>query len=128
MEGECKDLPGIIPSNQSQESWHKMVKKLLKGSLRGSHEFVLLSTLPRVLDDDALGMPDDLCFSVECVGPRMIEKALEFIDNEKKYIRKTRDGVLYFILRQTSAFSRITHDLSKDYLRTLRGGIAVECT
>ena len=35
---ECtpRDLPGCLPSNQCQESWHKMLKRTCKGMLRGS--------------------------------------------------------------------------------------------
>jgi hypothetical protein len=33
---DAHDLPGCLPSNQCQESWHRMMKNLLKGKLRGS--------------------------------------------------------------------------------------------
>jgi hypothetical protein len=35
---EPHDLPGCLPSNQCQESWHKGIGRILKGKLRGSLE------------------------------------------------------------------------------------------
>jgi hypothetical protein len=58
----CHDFPLILPSNQCEESWHKGLMKLLKGGLRGSTDHVLNVTLPRILLDDTINMPRELCF------------------------------------------------------------------
>ena len=58
----CNDHPLILPSNQCQESWHRVIMRLLKGKLRGSTEFVLNTSLPRLLLDDTINMPSTLCF------------------------------------------------------------------
>ena len=63
----CHDFPLILPSNQCEESWHKGLMKLLKGGLRGSTDHVLNVTLPRILLDDTINMPRELCF--EPVNP-----------------------------------------------------------
>ena len=70
----CHDFPLMLPSNQCQESWHKGLMKLLKGNLRGSTEVLLTSSMPRILLDDTLNMPRELCFepvnvNVRCFGP-----------------------------------------------------------
>ena len=62
MHTSCHDLPLILPSNQCQESWHKGLMKVLKGQLRGSTDHVLTNSLPRVLLDDTINMPRQLCF------------------------------------------------------------------
>ena len=63
MMSDCHDLPLILPSNQCEESWHKGLMKLLKGGgLRGSTDYVLNVSLPRILLDDTINMPRELCF------------------------------------------------------------------
>ena len=62
MNEGCHDLPLILPSNQCEESWHKGLMKLLKGQLRGSTDQVLKVSLPKVLLDDTISMPRELCF------------------------------------------------------------------
>jgi hypothetical protein len=58
----CHDFPLILPSNQAEESWHKGLMKLLQGKLRGSTDFVLNVSLARILLDDTINMPRQLCF------------------------------------------------------------------
>ena len=62
MNAGCHDFPLILPSNQCQESWHKGIMKLLKGQLRGSTDHVLKVSLKRILLDDTINMPRELCF------------------------------------------------------------------
>ena len=62
MNHGCHDFPLILPSNQCEESWHKGLMKLLKGTLQGSTDYVLKVSLKRILLDDTINMPRELCF------------------------------------------------------------------
>ena len=74
-------LSGCLPSNQCQESWHKKgVKKILAGCLRASTADVLTKSLPKILLNDSVSMPDKLNFEVRHYNPRMIRKALKYLN------------------------------------------------
>ena len=70
MNDGCHDFQLILPSNQCEESWHKGLMKLLKGRLRGSMDVVLKDTMPRILLDDTINMPRELCFEPVNVNVR----------------------------------------------------------
>ena len=120
-----RDLPLIAPCNQCQESWHNQLMRRLKkgGHLRGSTRHCLTVTFPRIVRQDEIKMPLELCFQPEHFQPAMIAKALKFIDYEGSHIRegtRERDGY-YFVLRFAGHYSKLTVRLVKAYWETLEG-------
>ena len=120
-------LAGIVPSNQCQESWHKLVKKLLEGELRASTADVLLERLPTILRNDAIAMPDQLCFQLTHYSPHMLKKAVKLLSLPKTsthiHVVKVSRGETpsYFVLRFKSSYDKITQKLVKQYNNAMRG-------
>ena len=95
--GFC-DAPTHTPSQQVQEAWHRTVKDLLKGSLRGTTKAVLEISLPKILEHDALMMSDELLFHLprEHIAPHMYDKAKWIVQAGEDAVRKVDD--IYFVL------------------------------
>ena len=63
------------PSQQAQESWHKQLKNArIPGMMKGSTHYVFNTTLPHLIQMDALLSPDELCYEVPCIPTKMMEK------------------------------------------------------
>tara|TARA_B110000046_G_C12955470_1_gene382082 strand:- start:626 stop:967 length:342 start_codon:yes stop_codon:yes gene_type:complete len=91
------------------------------GKLRGSTEVVLFETLPRILLDDSLNMPDKLNFTPDMISKKMVEKAKLYLANMKTHIFEGAAGRRHYVLRFKSAFPKLTKKLCKDYMDTLNG-------
>jgi hypothetical protein len=130
---QAPNLSGVIPSNQCQESWHKMVKNVLRGNLRASTANVLEQRLPDVLRHDAILLPDLLCFEITRYNPRMLKKALRYCEDPKldNYLhnvhfankhKSKQPPLSYFILRfGNTKYDKITKKFARQYLRLLHG-------
>jgi hypothetical protein len=106
------ELPGILPSNQCHESWHKLVKQMLKGKLRGNMSVVLNTLLPTIMKRDELLMPNDLCWELSMYIPDMIKKALAYLDHERQMLREFQGH--YFVLRFKAEASRLSTNSIKE--------------
>ena len=115
----CRDLPLILPSNQCQESWHKQLMKLLQGKLRGSTDYVLKTSMPRILLDDTLNMPRELCFEPTHINPKMLRKALRIIAAESTMTRC--HGAVFFVIRIKGKLEKLSARNVTDYKEVLNG-------
>ena len=106
------DLPGILPSNQCHESWHKLVKQMLKGKLRGNMSVVLNTLLPTIMKRDELLMPNDLCWDLGMYITDMLKKAIGYLDNERSMLREYAGH--YYVLRFKAEASRLSTKLIKE--------------
>ena len=68
-----------------------------------------MKTLPLLLQDDAINMPDSLCFEPTMIDPKIVKKALRLLeaeeDSEQSFIRALTlpDGSsLFFVHRSKS--------------------------
>lgn len=68
-----------------------------------------MKTLPLLLQDDAINMPDSLCFEPTMINPKIVKKALRLLEAEEKsehsFIRAQTlpDGSsLFFVHRSKS--------------------------
>ena len=114
-------LPGVLPSQQAQESWHRQLRRLLKGKLRQSFAVVMQETFPRILRADTRVLPDDIRETLEHVNPYSVLKALKILDEEEERVRVSDDRKVVFILRFKSEFKKITKALEERYRWTLQG-------
>lgn len=106
------ELPGILPSNQCHESWHKLVKQMLKGKLRGNMSVVLNTLLPTIMKRDELLMPNDLCWELSMYIPDMLKKALGYLDHYRQMLREFQG--YYFVLRFKAEASRLSTNSIKE--------------
>ena len=96
------------PSQQTQESWHKQLSvSKIPGMFKGSTEVLIKETMPQLIDMDALQIPSELTFHVECVPKAMVKKALWYVDHQETHIHAwkttTDDGATvfsYYVLRK----------------------------
>ena len=109
---EPLDLPGILPSNQCHESWHKIVKSMLKGKLRGDMSVVLNQLLPSIMLRDELLMPNTLLWELKYYLPDMLKKAVGYLDNAKHMLREYHGE--YFVLRFKAEASKISKKMMKE--------------
>lgn len=72
-------------------------------------EAVLVKTLPLLLQDDAINMPDSLCFEPTMINPKIVKKALRLLqaeeDSEQSVIRaqtQSDGSSLFFVHRSKS--------------------------
>ena len=93
--------------------------KVLKGKLRGSTDHVLTNSLPRILLDDTINMPRQLCFEPVNVNVRMVRKGLRLMAEEVTMVRVV--GGIYYVLRFKSKFDKLTLRLVRDYKDTMVG-------
>ena len=68
-----------------------------------------MKTLPLLLQDDAINMPDSLCFEPTMIDPKIVKKALRLIqaeeDSEQSVIRaqtQPNGSSLFFVHRSKS--------------------------
>ena len=68
-----------------------------------------MKTLPLLLQDDAINMPDSLCFEPTMINPKIVKKALRLIqaeeDSEQSVIRaqtQPNGSSLFFVHRSKS--------------------------
>lgn len=108
-----------------QESWHQKVMKLCAGDLRGSTEVVLLKTLPKILQQDSLEMPEKLTFAPWHTPVWMVRKALKYVQQGEKMIRRNPHRALnetiFHVLRFKGVYERLTNNNMADYLKALCG-------
>jgi len=158
MLGGQHDFVNILPSNQCEESWHKKLTKVLRGKMRGSTDFVLKESLPRLLLDDSLNLPRELNWVPSMISGKMVAKvykcvfnvrncmqmcanvtylcgmfmnaaqALRYIEEEKRMIH-TKDGKTnFYVLRFKSQYDKISKKLVKEYNLTLQGETPADVT
>ena len=64
-----------------QESWHRVIKGVVgKGRLRAGTTAVIEQRLPTILRNDAITMPDQLCFQITHYEPSMLRKAIKYLE------------------------------------------------
>ena len=117
------------PSQQAQESWHKqLLLSKIPGMMRGSTEHLFASTLPQLIEMDAIQIPTELVFHVPAVPKGMIDKALWYVDHREThvYIFDVVDGngaKGYYFLRKDHAtgYKKITNRLLEMYGAAMAG-------
>ena len=57
-------VPAMTPANNCIESWHASLMRNLKGQLRGSFEFCMMETFPKIFRIDDLNMASTLEWQV----------------------------------------------------------------
>ena len=87
------NVPQVAPSQQSQEAWHRdLMRARIPGECKQSNERVLQKTLPRLIDNDALFIPDKLNWKVDDAPASLYEEADFYVRAGKENrmrIRKT---------------------------------------
>ena len=95
------------PSQQTHETWHKqLLQSKIPGLFHGSTAAVFASTLPQLIEMDALQIPTELVFHVPAVPAAMIKKALWYVDNRDTHIYTLRDAdgdFSYYVMRRDNA-------------------------
>lgn len=92
--------------------------------MRASTEVVLNETLPRILLNDALNMPDKLCMAPTHIMSGMIMKAKKYLAEADRYIRfapMCTSHEVHLVLRFTGCWDHFTKQRMINYLRTIRG-------
>ena len=117
------------PSQQTQESWHKqLLLSKIPGMMRGSTEMLFATTLPQLIEMDAIQIPTQLVFHVPAIPKGMIEKALWYVDHRTThvYIFDVLDGdgaKGYYFLRKDhkTGYNKITNRLLEMYGAAMAG-------
>lgn len=106
---------------------------MLRGNLRAGTASVLEQRLPEILRNDAILLPDLLCFEVTRYNPRMLKKALRYCDVPRldNYVHnvnfanknsRNQPPLSFFILRfGNSKIDKMTKKFARQYLRLLHG-------
>ena len=134
---ESTNIAGTVPSNQCQESWHRVIKRVVgKGRLRAGTTAVIEQRLPTILRNDAITMPDQLCFQITHYEPSMLRKAIKYLElrNTDTHVRpaekpssssrkKKAAPTSWFVLRLNGKFGKFTAKLVKQYASALNGDV-----
>ena len=110
--GFCS-VPSSTPSQQAQESWHNWgIMMRLRGMLRGSTKTVLTTTLPHVLQMDALLMPDDLNFTlpVQWIPPQTYARAAALVQGGEDTVQRSL-GNYYVLSQSNTVYKKLTKAL-----------------
>ena len=111
-------VPGQTPANQCEEKWHKDIKEVLKGEMRGSTEAVLTCSIPKVFWKDGVKKPDTLLWEATHIPPAAVQKAWTYVEKRETMIKGTQHQVgdtaanmktLYvaYVLRHKAAWDEI---------------------
>ena len=76
-----------------------MRSHLYTGKLRGSTDYVLTVTLPKIIFHDSMNMPDKLCLAPENYSPHMLKKALRYLENDTSQRTIVLHENNYYVLR-----------------------------
>lgn len=93
------------------------------GQLRGSTDFVLTSTLPRILLNDTLTMPIELCMAPVHHSPHMLKKALKYLEADQNVTRVHEYKGAFYIMRFKADYPKLTKRMVRDYILTLAGDV-----
>jgi hypothetical protein len=84
-------------------------------------EAVLVKTLPLLIQDDAINMPDSLCFEPTMINPKIVKKALRLVEAEQEsdgsFIRAQAqpDGSTFFFVHRSK--SRVNTKLTVNSIK-----------
>ena len=133
---EGTNIAGSTPSNQMQESWHRVCKRIAGKNLRSSTADLLTLRLPQILMHDAINMPDELCFKLNHYEPKMLRKAIKYLElrDPASHVRvaekpsaskrkKKAAATSWYVLRFGTNFSRFSVKLLRQYGCALNGNV-----
>lgn len=112
------------PSQQAQESWHKqLLQSRIPGMFKGSTESVFHVALPKLVNMDAMLIPDVLLFHVPTVPADVMDRGLWYVNHEKTHILR-KDNCFYMLASDCkSVFKRVDEKLVSQHASLMRGEI-----